>query len=341
MVLTRNSVVLVYPTGGSNENCFTESLVGALSYDSGNGNLIADVRCVEGLYIADNRDLAARRFMRYRLCAKCRTVLDNGNRGKDDPPNPRAHCHVCKVDNPELATPEWMWFVDTDIAFQSYDVLQQLLSYADPVERPIISAIYFGYMGVGDGSDVVPIWFGLSPDGRIEKLKGFNSGLNKLGVAGMGCCIIHRSVFEKFGNKYAHTGWLYFGHDTAPWVPVADIENDMTPFGEDNCFCHRCKELGIPIYGVGNIVVEHRKKRFENMTTFLNSFAKAEELAKNAEGTALRLRRKPGEADVRPALHAVGKSGDARPSGPSPVGPPTNGVMGFGKTPIAIRGERV
>ena len=334
MDVLRNSVVLAYPTGGSNENCFTESLVGTLSYDAGHGNLIADVRCVEGLYIADNRDLAARRFMRYKLCATCRSVLWNGN---TDEKIHSGRCETCKVDNPPTTTPDWFWFVDTDISFQSYDVLYQLLAYADPVERPIVSALYFGYMGTGDGSRIVPIWFGLTPDNRIEHLKSFKSGLNKLGVAGMGCCIIHRSVFEKFGEKYAHTGWLYFGHDVAPWVPAATIENDITPFGEDNCFCYRCTQLGIPIYGVGNIVVEHRKKRYESMKTFLRSFDHTEEKT-DAQGVTLRVRRQLGQENVAPADGAT----LARPddAGHEP-GPSSNGRLESGQSAATLRGQQL
>ncbi len=326
----------MYVTGGSNENCFTESLVGALGYDAANGNLIADVRCVEGLYVADNRDLSARRFMRYRLCATCRSVLDNGNRGKEDTAS-RNYCKTCDVKDPELAVPEWYWTIDTDMSFQSYDVLYQMLAHADPVKVPILSALYFGYMGVGDGTNVVPVWFAKTPDGRITNLKNFHSGLNELGVVGMGCCLIHRSVFEKFGTTFAHTGWLYFGHDTAPWVPEASIDNDMTVFGEDNCFCFRAMQLGIPIYGLGSLVVEHKKKRYESMKTFLASFAKAEEIAKHAEGTALRLRREDGEAPVGAAVQGMVEPDHAgHQSGSQP-----NGLARSGELAAPLRGPQL
>lgn len=270
MELQRHSVVLVYPHGGSVENCFAESLVGLLSHDAANGNFIADVRSCEGLYIADNRDMAARRFMRYRLCDVCRAVVSNGDTLDR---NQALHCEACDRDVTNPAVPEWSFWLDTDISLQSYDVLYQLLDSADPIQRPVVSALYFGYMN--NGATVVPVWYGRDWDGRIVKLDRFTSGLQRLGVVGMGCCVIHRSVFEKFGNRYAKTGWLYFGHDPAPWTPPADIWNDITPFGEDNCFCHRCNELGIPIHGNGSIVVEHRKKRFENLGTFLQSIKHA------------------------------------------------------------------
>lgn len=286
----RNSVVVFYVTGGSNENCFTESLVGALSYDGAHQNLIADVRSAEGLYVADGRDRCARRFMRYRLCDVCRDVVCKG-----DPEDQVkvSHCVRCDRDVPNPATPDWMWFIDTDISFQSFDVLDRLLAVADPVEKPVMSALYFGYM---QNNNLVPVWYGRAPDGRIVNLTKFGSGVQQLGVVGMGCCIIHRSVFEKFADKYAHTGWLYFGHDVAPWMPKSDIWNDVTPFGEDNCFCHRCNEQGISIWGFGGVVVEHRKKRYESLETFKATFAQSK-VETNATGSTTMLQRigKPEE----------------------------------------------
>lgn len=286
----RHNCVVFYAHGGSVDNCFTESLVGLLSYDGAHANLIADVRAVEGLYVADNRDLGTRRFMRYRLCPDCRDVLSTGDQADR---LKLLHCNTCGRDVNDPVSPQWILWLDTDMSFQSWDVLDQLLLSADPVERPIMSALYFGYMG--NGNKIVPVWYGRDFDGRIVNLTKFGSGVQQLGVVGMGCCLIHRSVFEKFGDKYAHTGWLYFGHDRAPWTPTPNIWNDVLPFGEDNCFCHRCNELGIPIHGNGSIVVEHRKKRYESLQTFLASF-KQSTVGEHEGTTSLRLRREPAEA---------------------------------------------
>jgi hypothetical protein len=216
-------------------------------------------------------------------------------------------CERCDRAVPDPVTPEWMWFIDTDISFQSFDVLDQLLAVADPMEKPVMSALYFGYM---QNNNLVPVWYGRAPDGRIVNLTKFGSGVQQLGVVGMGCCIIHRSVFEKFGDKYADTGWLYFGHDTAPWMPKADVWNDITPFGEDNCFCHRCNEQGISIWGFGGIVVEHRKKRYESLGTFIATFAESK--VEGDEKTVIaRLRRKSGETDVLGPGQRVGRPDDA------------------------------
>lgn len=299
----RHSVVLFYVTGGSVKNCFAESLVTALSWDGGHHHLIADARSCEGLYIADNRDRCARRFMRYRLCDVCRTVISKGDSLDERTVMP--HCQTCDRDVEAPATPDWLWFMDTDISLPHPEVLEQLIACADPRERPIMSALYFGYM---HNNNLVPVWYGRDFDGRIIHLKKFTSGVQRLGVVGMGCCIIHRSVFERFGDKYASTGWLYFGHDMPPWAPQADVWNDMAPFGEDNCFCHRCSELGIPIHGNGSIVVQHRKERYEDLDTFLSTFARGESI-ENENGTSLRLRRQPPEAVGADA----GGSGVAQP----------------------------
>lgn len=295
----RNSVVLFYVHGGGLENCFLESVVGALAYDAGHERRICDVRSVEGLYVADNRDRAGRTFMRYRLCDQCRAVIHNGQEldgGK------RLHCNECNRDVTDPLYPEWLWSMDTDISLQSYDVLDQLIACADPVERPIMSALYFGYM---NNNNIVPVWYGRDPlDGRIVNLTKFGSGVQQVGVVGMGCCVIHRSVFEKFGTRYAKSGWLYFGHDRAPWQPEADVWNDITAFGEDNCFCHRCNELGIPIHGNGSIVVQHRKKRYEDLQTFLSTFAQGK-VDTDEKGTSVRLRRTADEKNMAGTVQGV------------------------------------
>ena len=281
----KHSVLLAYVHGGVVENGFMESIVGALAYDAGHGNLIADVRGVEGLYIADNRDLAARAFMRYKLCGDCRAVLDNK----------KPECPQCQKVPSTTTTPEWLWFLDTDIVFDP-DTLERLLSSAHPVERPIMSALYFGYMN--NGASLVPVWYDRENDGRITNLNKFGSGVQRLGVVGMGCCLIHRSVFEKFGDTYAETGWLYFGHDRAPWVPKASVDNDMMPFGEDNCFCYRADRLGIPIHGVGSVAVEHRKKRYESIHTFMASFAQ-----QKVDGGTMKLVRQPAPSGAKAQSH--------------------------------------
>lgn len=347
----RHDVVMFYVTGGSVKNCFAEALVGALSYDGAHADLIADVRSIEGLYVADNRDRCARRFMRYRLCDTCRDVISNGDSTDEHQVH---HCNRCNRDVPNPVAPEWMWFMDSDISLTYPDVLDRLIASADAVEMPIMSALYFGYMH--GGNRLVPVWYAREPDGRIEHLKKFSSGVQRLGVVGMGCCIIHRSVFEKIGTRYAKTGWLYFGHDTAPWVPLPSIWNDMTPFGEDNCFCHRCNEVGIPIYGNGSIVVQHRKERYEDLETFLTSFAQSKmqtdedgsvgfqlqrhaaadraQRASEEERIASWVRGEPQQADVHPAGHGVAQ----RDHTGLESGNGTGRGVGSGEYPAPVRG---
>lgn len=327
----RHSVVLFYVTGGEVKNCFAETLVSVLSYDGAHGDLIADARSCEGLYVADNRDRCARRFMRYRLCDVCRNVISKGDELGDRTKPLR--CFTCNRDVPNPATPEWMWFMDTDISLPHPNVLERLLASADPVERPIMSALYFGYM---DGRQLRPIWYGRDFDGRIVHLKKFGSGVQRLGVVGMGCCLIHRSVFEIFGERYADTGWLYFGHDMPPWAPKPDIWNDMAPFGEDNCFCYRAGELGIPIYGNGSIVVQHRKERYEDLETFLLSIREGS-IETDEKGTTARVRTQSGEETIS----STG-SGMAQPdhAGYQPANG-TRHLVGLGKNTVAHRGQLI
>ena len=318
------SVVMFYSTGGVNEDCFTTSIVSVISYDGAHKGYLADAMGINGLYVDANRDLGCRRFMRYRLCSTCRNVINQGNILTDKV----LRCNFCEIDVPEPLTPDWLWWLDTDMGFK-FNVLDCLLESADPVERPIISALYFGRM---NGDNLGPVWYGRDEkDGRIENLSSFSSGLNRIGVCGMGCCLIHRSVFEKFGDKYAHTGFLYFGRDTAPWQPRSGMNNDITPFGEDNCFCYRCNQLGIPIYGNADIRINHLKKRYENWDTFMESFAHKET---DEAGVTHRMRRQSREKIVEPRLREMGESGNARYES----GSETGHSVGPGETTVHMGG---
>ena len=299
----RHSVVLLYPTGGTNEDCFTTSLVSIISYDGQNHGYLCDAMGINGLYVDSNRDLGCRRFMRYRLCSVCRNVINQGNILPD---RSALHCNFCDIDVPEPLVPDWLWWLDTDIGFQDYRVLDQLLASADPVERPVVSALYFGRM---NGPEITPVWYGRNEkDGSFDTLTSFHSGLNHVGVVGMGCCLIHRSVFEKFGDKYAKTGWLYFGRDTSPWHPTPGWNNDIMPFGEDNCFAYRCRELGIPIYGNADIQVNHLKKQYLNFNTFMESFAHKKT---DEKGTATWMRRKPRQKIMGSRARTLGGLDDS------------------------------
>lgn len=150
----------------------------------------------------------------------------------------------------------WEWFlkIDTDISFPP-EVPYMLLDFAKSKPAKIVSALYFGLLGNGA---VKPIWFIPGSHGAVKNIGNIVMGESyPLASAGMGCCLIHRSVFETFLTvpEYANDSWTWFGRDQY-WTP------DTLHMGEDVSFCQRAAKLGIQTWGVSSAICTHAK-RFE------------------------------------------------------------------------------
>jgi hypothetical protein len=148
----------------------------------------------------------------------------------------------------------WLLCLDTDIAFDS-EIVYKLLDAADPDERPIISALYFTYYGKNHmtTSDVVPLWSKYTEGGGYEMVQQiYANEIQQIDAMGFGCVLIHRSALEKFVGKYEDV-WTWFGHD------LITSGGMNLRLGEDYTFCHRARELGIPIFGHGDAIVTHTK----------------------------------------------------------------------------------
>lgn len=152
---------------------------------------------------------------------------------------------------------EVLLFIDTDIFFRKEQVYR-LIDSLDPVERPIVSGLYFGY--VGDQPSVpMPIWFDQERNDQFPVVREIHPGLQKLGAVGMGFCAIHRSVFEKIPMGTAFERML---RDT-------DSQERRWNYGEDMAFCLRATEAGIPIYGDAAVVVGHIKSTMHDFKSFV------------------------------------------------------------------------
>jgi GT2 family glycosyltransferase len=96
---------------------------------------------------------------------------------------------------------EWLWCVDTDIIFAT-DTIARLMAVADPVEHPIVSALY--YVNVND--QTIPAMymagsyedeFSFAPpdewdEGEVIKYDG----------VGAGCLLIHRDALMKIKKDH-------------------------------------------------------------------------------------------------------------------------------------------
>ena len=149
-----------------------------------------------------------------------------------------------------LTTCEWLWMLDADITFDD-SVLDKLLEAADPVERPIVTGLYFGG---GRSGEVFPIMYTIvdpkTNDGNpISALKEWPPGeVIKIDGTGAGCMLMHRSALEKMEQHYP-----------APYHWFMETVYAGMEFGEDWTFCVRAAKIGIPIYCHTGVNLGHCK----------------------------------------------------------------------------------
>ncbi len=169
-----------------------------------------------------------------------------------------------------LDTPDvpWLLWLDTDMGFQP-DLLEQLITAADPVKRPIVGALCFSQRELAqDGKGgyhtiATPTVFdwveGLGPD----RLEGFEirydypvNALVRIGGTGSAAILIHRSVFERMREKYGDE-WYH------------RIQANEGSMGEDLSFCMRATALDIPIHVHTGVRTTHLKPVWLGEVDFL------------------------------------------------------------------------
>jgi hypothetical protein len=141
---------------------------------------------------------------------------------------------------------DWLLQVDTDMTFR-WDLLERLMSSADPVHRPIVAG--HCYMVRGESGPLPTMWTRDS-DGRVVHFEGYPAeGLVAVEATGSAVILIHRRVFE--------TMWAAFPDHPYPWYE--ETHADGKPYGEDLTFCLRARSHGFPIYVDTALNVGHVK----------------------------------------------------------------------------------
>lgn len=143
---------------------------------------------------------------------------------------------------------EWLWFFDVDIEFGP-EILDKLLGAADPVERPIVGALYLNQVTGKPPGTWWPTWS--DKDGRIEEV--VMGETYDLKTIGMGCTLIHRSVLEKLADDWKADPWPWFGHDILYHDDIAER------VGEDETFCSRAIGAGFTVHGLAELVTHHKQ----------------------------------------------------------------------------------
>lgn len=157
---------------------------------------------------------------------------------------------------------EWMLWVDDDIQFPP-TLLDDLLEFADPTHRPVISASYKHAL-----EQLVPsaFYYDTSPTPHPVTGGSYKTFLpiseeefaNRLASSpvhplfkvdgvGTGCLLIHRSILDRLSQSYPPP--IQYFH--------TDISEDGVIMGEDLSFCYRLRQLGIPIFCRGDIKLRH------------------------------------------------------------------------------------
>ena len=216
----KRSLTVGYVSGATVHESFMVSMIGLFGYDASQRRIITSMTRGKGLYVPDNRNHAVRAFLE--------------------------------------STTEYLLFVDTDIVFQAHQVYQ-LLDAADPVERPIVSGLYFTYM---DDGRIYPVWHERYEDGTLGTVRKISPEITELVGTGMGFCIIHRRVLEAMREARPRHRWAWFAHDEM------DYGTEIMSLGEDLTFCLRAEKLGFKTYGHGGVIVEHEKGQRITLDTF-------------------------------------------------------------------------
>jgi len=132
---------------------------------------------------------------------------------------------------------EWILFVDTDV-FLPADAVNRLMSH----KEKIVTGVYWMkamppqpiiYEKLGGG----PMW-NIEPQDKLIPIAG----------AGLGCCLIHRSVFENMPKPWFKCNWSY-EDQLGQEIKVA--------VGEDHYFFMKAKQNGFQPYCDSNVMCDH------------------------------------------------------------------------------------
>lgn len=137
--------------------------------------------------------------------------------------------------------PDWLCFIDTDQEFAP-NTLDALIESADPVERPIVSALIMANRPER-ARPIAPACVVLNENGLpIQPPMIPNERHWHVAAVGTGFIVIHRSVLEKVGKEFkGKTPFPWF--EFSPWWREENGEKVLDVLGEDYTFCLRAAQV--------------------------------------------------------------------------------------------------
>ncbi len=143
-----------------------------------------------------------------------------------------------------LKTPcEWLLFIDTDQTFPP-NILERLIDSADPIERPIVSALI---MAKREADDIAPACVGLCDDGMLRRPTAIPPFRHWPCVPGTGCVLIHRTVFEGVAKATVPGTDKTYSDTAFPWFEFSSWHRPdgvVDVMGEDYTFMLRANANG-------------------------------------------------------------------------------------------------
>lgn len=165
---------------------------------------------------------------------------------------------------------DWLLWVDTDAGFQP-DILERLFEVADPIERPVVGALAFGYrLDDADGYNgwrgrPVPTIFDWRTDengdhGFVVRWGYAPGQVTRCAGTGSHAILIHRRVLELVEQRF---GPAWYGRLPNPDTGVL--------VSEDLSLCMRLGALGIPVHVHTGARTTHVKTAWIGEEDFLAS----------------------------------------------------------------------
>lgn len=149
---------------------------------------------------------------------------------------------------------EWLWFTDTDSTFAP-SILEELLSAAHPIERPIMGGLAFRLSyGKANSTGAVmpklePMLYARINDTHFPVLRYPRNAIIRVNGLPTHCLLIHRSVLED-------PRWRDDGH-FHPWFRMDELGGKE--MGEDFYFCWKAEQFGYPIHANTAAKTGHEK----------------------------------------------------------------------------------
>ncbi len=154
--------------------------------------------------------------------------------------------------------PEWLLMLDSDMVFDP-TLAEDLVAAADAQDGPIVGGLCFAGGRSGQVRPTLGVMTATEPP-EFEIIWNYPSdALVGVDWTGAACVLIHRSVLEDLGLRYADRAHVWF----------AETEAFGKDWGEDVTFCLRARQAGYPVHVHTGIKVGHMKMQVIDEETYL------------------------------------------------------------------------